>query len=494
MIFGYASLMVSLARNILFVPLYLHRIPLAQYGAWLATGGALALMLINDYGLSGVVTQRISAAFGAGETASLGRLAGSAVAIGVLLSLLLSAVSLVFVPFLPGLGSLTSAESQTVIDCFIIAVAANGLGVVGASAASVLRSLQRVTVMGCIGLAAELANVGVILVGLLHGYGLYSLAMGMLLRALILALGGMVGVWLVCVRGLALRVTIDLRSVRDFTGEASRFFLASTAMKLQAQANVFFVSAILGPASAALYSLTVRAHETVQMVMGLINGALVPSVTHLFGSGNLVRFRAVLLRLLVTLSTLTAFAMTVTVIGNPAFLHLWVGSYAFAGQGVSILMAMALFVSSLGYIGYDALLAQGNFRFVTRVFVATSVMQLIALVALLRLGLWIAPLVTMLTAAAWGTAFWRRVGSDVGITGSEAKGLLAEIARILGVSAAGAIGFSAFYPAPTSWALLILELGIAAVCLTAAYLASSPSLRGIVQEEIGATLRALRPT
>ena len=41
MFFGYASMMISLARNILLVPIYLHAIPLAEYGAWLATGGAL---------------------------------------------------------------------------------------------------------------------------------------------------------------------------------------------------------------------------------------------------------------------------------------------------------------------------------------------------------------------------------------------------------------------------------------------------------------------
>jgi len=78
--------MISLARNILLVPLYLQKIPLAEYGAWLATGGALALMLINDYGLSGVVTQRMSASFGAKDFDALGRLTGSALAIGSLLS------------------------------------------------------------------------------------------------------------------------------------------------------------------------------------------------------------------------------------------------------------------------------------------------------------------------------------------------------------------------------------------------------------------------
>ena len=93
MLFGYASLLISLARNILFVPIYLHNIPLAEYGAWLATGGALALILINDFGLSGVVIQKISVRFGAGDIKALGSLAGSALTIGLLMALLLTAIS-----------------------------------------------------------------------------------------------------------------------------------------------------------------------------------------------------------------------------------------------------------------------------------------------------------------------------------------------------------------------------------------------------------------
>ena len=40
MVFGYAGLMISLARNVLLVPVYLQKIPLTEYGAWLATGGS----------------------------------------------------------------------------------------------------------------------------------------------------------------------------------------------------------------------------------------------------------------------------------------------------------------------------------------------------------------------------------------------------------------------------------------------------------------------
>ena len=484
--------MISLARNILLVPLYLQKIPLAEYGAWLATGGALALMLINDYGLSGVVTQRMSASFGAKDFDALGRLTGSALAIGSLLSIGLVCISLLMVPFLPGLRSLSALQSHTVTMCFMLAVAANGLGVIGATAASTMRSLQRVVLSGSINLAAEIANVGMIVFGLWMGLGLYALAAGLLLRSAIITVAGLVGVWTVCSRSFKIKIAVQPAAVRDLIGESSRFFLSAIAMRLQSQANVFFIGWIVGPASAAIYSLTVRAYETVLMVINLINGSLVPSVTHLLGSGDIPRFRAVVLRLVEFLAALTALAMTMTVILNPAFLSLWVGNAAFGGQGLSVLMAAALFVTSIGGVAYDALIAQGRFRLVTRFYLVTSVSQVLLLVSLLHLGLSMAPLVTLVTAGIWGFGFWRRVAADISLTWDEVRGMLGELMRIVAVSVLGAIAFATFYPTAKSWPALAGEAFLCGLCLAVSYLAISPKLRRITLEEIGATYRVFR--
>lgn len=493
-VFGYSSILVALARNVLFVPIYLHSISLAEYGAWLATGGALALMLINDFGLSGVVTQKISVALGAGNFEALGSLAGSAQIIGLLMAVGLTAVSLVLVPFLPGLQSLSALQQHTVVNCFAIAVAANAAGLVGATAISVIRSLQKAGLAGCIALFADLANVAVTLIGLFRGAGLYAIAVGMLVRSLILAVGAPLGVWTVCSRGLKVALIVRWPSVRELLGDSSRFFLSAVAMKIQAQANVFFVNSILGPTSAATYSLTVRAHETVLMLIGQINAALVPSVTHLFGSGNIARFRSVLLRLLITLAGITAFAMSLTIVLNAGFLRLWVGSYGFAGQNVSITMGAALFVSSVGYVGYDALVAQGKFKLVANAFVLTSLLQVFLLMTYLGRGAWIAPSATLTAAVIWGLFFWRRVSAEIGMTGSDMLRSFTELGRIVGVSAAVIAGFLAFYPVANSWGALIIEALVCTVALAGGYLLLSSQIRLIIREEAGMTLRALRPT
>lgn len=494
MTFGYASVLIAFARNVLFVPFYLHAIPLAEYGAWLATGGALALILINDFGLSGVVTQKLSAAYGANDSKALGTLAGSALAIGFIMAVTLTAASLIFARLLPGLETLDGVQRQTIVRCFLIAIAANGLGLIGANAISVIRSLQRPVIGGSIVMAADLANVAIILVGLLAGEGLYAIAAGMLARAVIIALAATISVKLVYSRCLNVPLVLQWRAVQALLGDSSRFFVSSVAIKLQSQGSVLFVSLALGPSSAAVYSLSVRAHETVLMLIGQINAALVPSVTHLLGSGNLARFRTLLLRMLLTLGAVTALAMSITVILNAGFLHLWVGNQDFAGQGVSILMAAALFISSIGFVGYDALVAQGKFRIVSRAFTLTSLLQIcLSCLLLLLPKMWIAPLAILITAFVWGAIFWRNVSITIGLTTTEARGLLREFARIIGVSIVAAGGFIMFFPRATSWVSLTAEGLACSTLLIAGYWLFSARIRGIVREEVGMTLRAFRP-
>jgi O-antigen/teichoic acid export membrane protein len=492
-LFGYSSILIGIARNVLFVPIYLRSISLPEYGAWLATGGALALMLINDFGLAGVVTQKISATLGGGDLARLGSLTGSALVIGLVMAIGLTAFSLAFVPFLPGLESLGEPQQHAVVQCFMIAVAANAAGVVGATAVSVLRSLQNPVAAGCIVLVADLANVGVTLIGLFRGAGLYAIAGGMAVRAAILAFAAPLAVAIICSQELGIRIRPRWPLVRELVGDSGRFFLSAIAMRIQAQANVFFVNAILGPASAAAYSLTVRAHETVLMLIGQINTALAPSVTHLLGSGNTVRFRAVLLRLLLSLAGFTAFALSLTIVLNAGFLKLWVGQVAFAGQSVSILMGSALFVSSIGYVAYDALVAQGKFTFVANAFIATSLLQVVLLVACLDRGVWFAPTATLAAGAVWGLLFWRKVAIGIGATAAESRGMLGELGRITAVSAVTIAGFLRFYPPATTWPALIVEGVFCVGVLATGYLIMSVKIRTIAREEISGTLRAMRP-
>jgi O-antigen/teichoic acid export membrane protein len=488
-VFGYCSVAMSLVRNIILVPVYLRSIGLPEYGAWLATGGALALLLVNDFGLAGVVTQRASAAIGAGELQLFGRLSGSATGIGVVVALFLTGISLACLPLLNSLGALPAPQQKDVLHCYVLAVGANAAGIIGATLISIVRSLQRSIIAGTIVLFADIANIVATLIGIAFGAGLYAIAGGLLIRALLITGIGFAAVYLLFRRSLQIGFDFRWSAARELLGDSARFFATSIAMKMQAQANVFFVGAILGPASAGVYGLTVRAHETVLMLTGQINGALVPSITHLVGSGNFRRFREVILRVLLTMAAVTALALTVTVTSNAAFLRLWVGARLFGGQDVSIVMAVALLVSSLGYVAYDALIAQGRFRLVSAVFAATSTLHVVLLMCTLHWGLWIAPVVTLATAALWGIIFWRSVQRSFDLTSGELRGLFGQLAVLIAVSVGVAGLFLLFYPVVTSWAGLIAQSLLCILALGAGYSLFSATFRDLAREEIGLTVR-----
>jgi O-antigen/teichoic acid export membrane protein len=489
-LFGYSAVGIAFARNILLVPIYLHSIALPEYGAWLATGGALALLLINDFGLSGVVTQKAAAAVGAGDVRLFGSLTGSALCIGGLLALLLTGISLGLWPFLSGaFDSLSPEQRQTVSNCFIIAIAANAIGILGSTMCSIIRSSQRSILSGSITLTADIANIAATVFGIYAGVGLYAIAGAMLVRSFLTCGLGFAALRFLFKHRLKIPFEIHWEAIRALIADSSRFFVTSIAMKMQSQANVFFVGMILGPANAAIYSLTVRAHETVLMLIGQVNSALLPSVTHLLGSGNFPRFRAVVQRILLLTAAATAFAMTVTVSLNESFLKLWVGRPLFGGQGLSVITGVALFVASMGYVAYDGLLAQGKFQLVSKTFALSCAVQVILLVSMLHLGLWAASAATLLSSVVWGSIFWRSLNSDIELTALELRGVLGQLALIALVSVVVAAAFTAFYPPPQGWLTLTVEALLCMVALAVGYLVCSRTLRNLVRDEIGLTLR-----
>jgi O-antigen/teichoic acid export membrane protein len=492
MIFGYSALALALARNIVLVPVYLRHVALAEYGAWLATGGALVQLMVTDFGLTGVVTQRVAHRSGAGKTSELGPLIGAGLVNGALLALLLTLLCLGFATFLPATQGLTAAQSHRVVQCFLLAVCANGLAVIASTAAGIVRSLQRAIAVGTITLVADSMSVLVTVVALFANHGLYALAIGMLVRSVLATVGSLALLGILTAQDPRLRWTLSWSESRALWRDSAHFFLTSIAMKLQSNANTLFVGMLAGPQSAAVYGLTVRAHETVLMFIAQLNAALGPSLAHLVGEEKHVRFRALIVRLVPLMAVTAALGMTLTVTLNETFVRLWVGPAAFGGQATSILMGAALWAASIAYVAYEALLARGEFSSIARTFIAASALHVLLLLTLVRLGMWGAPAAVLLTTLCWGAVLGRRVVRDAGLARNETLAVAGEVAAIAGIAIAVGVGFTFAAPPAAGWLGLVTEAAACALLLVTCLLLLLPKLRRQLREELSLTLRAIR--
>lgn len=486
-LFGSGGAFLAIARNILLVPLYLKFVSLAEYGAWLATGATLIQLLVSDFGLAGVLMQRSAALHGAGEGSRLGVLMGSGILAGGILSVVLLLGGVVTVGFLPIMGGLTVSEGETVTNCLYLAVVATALGIVAAIAMGLLRSLQRGAEAGSIAISAEIANIGLSTALLFDHAGLYALVWGMVARSVIMVSASSLS--LLRARG-GVKFDASLSEVKSLFADVGTSLATSMAMKSLAQTNTLLVGVMLGPTSAAAYGLTVRAHETLSMFLGQLNAAFAPGMAHLWGSGNALRFRALLLNVLAGSALLAGLGVVAVICSNETFMTLWLRRPVFGGQATSILMGFAVWISQVGYVAYDSLYALGRFRFIARTFVMSAVAQLSLTVCLLHVGLWTVPLVMVAVSSLWAILFWKRVAADIGLTDADcnfAIGNLTAISTCGVVVAAVGLTISSL---PESWDGLVLRATGSSITMLSLVLIVSGRIRTIVLGELRMTVRS----
>ena len=78
---GLLFVALALVRNLALVPVFLRHIEPHEFGAWMATGGVLAYLLMVDFGLMGVVAQRTAEAYGARDFPLLSRRIGTSLVV-----------------------------------------------------------------------------------------------------------------------------------------------------------------------------------------------------------------------------------------------------------------------------------------------------------------------------------------------------------------------------------------------------------------------------
>jgi O-antigen/teichoic acid export membrane protein len=491
LVLGYSQIALTITRNILLVPLYLLFIDVAEYGAWLATAGVLAQLFVSDFGLTATVIQRAADAYGRGDRLLLGRAIGSSLAVSALLALVSTLSSLALAPLVPAMTS--GADVGTaLLECFVIVAVANGVGIVGLASAGVLRAVQRPVFSGVSVLASDALSVVASVAMLYAGYGLYALAAGHAIRNVLLAIVSLGGCLWISRRRLGASPRWSPGDARGIFAASYYQFFTSIALRIQSKADVFFVGLLLGPTAAAVYGLTARAAETVQMLSGQVVASLDASMAHLHGSASAHRFREVLRVALVSTALVGAAGMAGVAAWNESFVALWVGHELFAGTAASVLLAAAGVFTIVGYVPYVTLQARGEFGQVCRAYLSSALLHLPLLWVLTPFGPWGAALAALL-ASICRTAILaealRRCMSLAPRTSWRGARLAAAVT--LPACALAAIAL-AFAPLPSQWPQFVAAVTVFSLMLAIVTWMTNRRLFAMLAREMRLSIGALR--
>jgi O-antigen/teichoic acid export membrane protein len=318
---------------------------------------------------------------------------------------------------------------------------------------SVAFAAQRAMAAQMIRIVAQLAEILVVTGGLLLGFGIPSLGAGMAVGGLTgAALSGGYIVWLW--RRLRLpRPTHDRDTMSEMLHLAPLTFVGRLAGVILGRAEPTIVSALIGPGSAAILSLTSRAYQVGQSLVNPIAGALLPGMAHYVGEHGREKARPLLGDVFQLWALLTAMIIPVVFALNRTFVALWVGPEKYAGHLVNaLLLASSLVVGRVNLLGIVVgafgRIAETTWNGLRELAVRFALMMGL----LFAMGIAGAPLATLVSVTlVSGVYLSRLIARDVDPNGNSGWAIQASGAGLLAVCVAIGVAGLILIPQASHW-------------------------------------------
>lgn len=349
---------VTVVSNLVLVPLYLSYIGPELYGYWLASGGILAWLGLLDFGLSAVVKQRCAQAYGQDD---FGRacvyyshgMAGHLLAA----ALIVGAAALANAALCP-LLRVPAGFCTVVSGAFLLAAVGLGLGILRAGVSAFCLALQRPTIPAAASFVGQVIRLAVCLALLNAGYGLYAIPLATLARELLVLL------WLavhsyVLFRRLGGRFRWDGAVARDYLRVGPAVVLAKVGGQGCRRLEPTLITLFFTPELTTAYVITLRMADIMQGILNGARAALLPTFSHLHGTGETgksARVYALILQLFFWAGTI---CMGVYVAANHGFVELWVSAETFAGLEITLLLAVGVLATVMADIAGVLMISMG---------------------------------------------------------------------------------------------------------------------------------------
>lgn len=407
--FTYLGTILVVVQGIVLVPLYLRYIDEELYGAWLATGGALAYLSLLDLGFTAVIRQQVAEAFGRKENDRIATIVGTGFLITAVLSLAMMSVGVLVAFLLPQWLEIEGPSGIELTNSIIIAAIANGITLFAYSVSDVAIGLQRVIGVNLLNILAWILGIVANIYGLSKGWGLVSIPIGFLVRSLAYLLGLILNLVSIWIREVRVRPQILASQLRTMTGLASHVFVGRAAETIILRSDELVIARMLGTEFVTTYVLTSKAKDVVRTVPDRIGFVVVPGLASLFGEKGLGAASSRALQIFNITFGVTLLCAAGIVAWNGSFVELWVGSKYFGGMALTLAICMYFVFLIVRGTMSRLLFAIGEIRYPNWLLLCESVLHILLVVAFTkRLGLIGVPLGASLALIATNGVFLTR--------------------------------------------------------------------------------------
>ena len=494
LLFQYLMMALMIVRGIVLPPLALQFIAPDLLGAWLASGNIVQWLMVSEGGAWLFLRQQTALEFGRGDRTALAEVIGSG---GLLLCLLGGVIVLVGLGvalLVPGWLHVEAKFSREFITAFILTVIGMGLSLPACIPRAVGHGLQRQIAVNISLLVAEMISLGVSIVLLFAGFGVVALGSGPLVRE---AIQNVVNwpILAMMLRSLHIRPSFSAAYMKSMTGQIGWTFVNNLSGVMRRNVDALIVSQVFGNPAVLAVEWTKRFWEICSSLVARANTSFTPSLAHLYGEGDLLKFRTISKQLFMVTTVGLGIALGFGLALNEPFVRLWVGGGFYAGADYNLLVGLATVVSAIGFAMIEIMFAAGNVRRPAVAQLIQTVARIGVLFALVpSMGLLSIPLSMLASEVLGGVLYlgleWKRM---LEVPSCEILEHLRAIVRALVIAVVMAKAWE-WLPSARTWPMLLAHGAFLGASISLAYYLMEPFVKTKVNSFVGAMVAVRKQT
>lgn len=360
-IFQYGWVLTNVFNSLLLLPFYIKYIDINTLGVWLASSSILGWMTMVDPGIGEVLQQKIAELRGKNETGDIGKSIGSGLLSSAIILLLAAVVGLVFFFCLGFIINKDVSQYQNLPAALFITVFATGLSLVSFTLTGINQGLHNSAQVAISSLTSNFLFLIVNLVFLFAGFGVMSIAIANLSRAIFMNVYNFVAMKRLLNREI-IAISFDVVYFKKFI----RIFSFTSASKIMTgisnSLDMVVLARFISPGMITIYEINKRPLNLTNSLIGRHSVALMPLISHTKGKGDnaaIVQLINKQFRIYVYAAIFTAFMF---LINYYDLITLWVGEGKYIGNQILFILVVASFVNLLSYFMSNVGYALGDIK------------------------------------------------------------------------------------------------------------------------------------
>lgn len=346
-LFNSVNAVIMIVNGIVMVPIYFHYMSVSTYGAWLATGNVIAMLGLIESGFASVITQKMSVSIVNNDEVLFRKQAGANIITAILFASVIFIAGISISPFVADWVNVEPDDGGAIRYAYIIALISSCISLMVSLFGAFPQVWQDTKKIGIITTINNIIAIASLVVSLLLGYGVVSIAISYLVRAvlnLIFQGSWIIGNWHKRCLG---RPILDLPTIKELFKACVYPFLSRLSGVFMGHSQSFIIAHFMNPALAAVYDITTKVCGVACTFVSQTNGSFFALFSLTMATKDRDRINDVLKKtstfFFVSLFTVGLFSMCF----SEPVVRYWVGLDKYGG---TLLLAVAVFAKIVSQI------------------------------------------------------------------------------------------------------------------------------------------------